>query len=372
METSRAPRKLNIAVSGLIVGLLSAGILMFMVPKAHAASDPYIANTSSTTLAMTQGTPYIAHSSSASCVFTVTPCANVISATLTVTQGDAIIVWSSYYPHCNTPSAGSPSDSVGDTFTSINNNAFQFAACGPTLALDYQTAYFATARLSGTVTVSVSYTTAPYEGDIIVDDVSGGTYVSNEIALCNGSEQVPCMPNGGGSFGVSPFIAPSNSLILAYGSASSYSTIVENPLNPGPGYSVDQGPVYPGGYMLDSLTEYTTTTSPTTAPINTSTSADGWGEIAIVLSGASPATVTVTQTVILATTTTSVVHITQTATQTVPTTLTVTLSTTVASTYTPSSLVPGVGNDTLILAITVLIAAALISVAIIRITGRRA
>jgi hypothetical protein len=334
---------------------------MFAVPPVHAASDPYIA-----------------HSSSASCVYTVSACGNVISATLTVIQGDTIVVWTSDYPHCNTPSAGSPSDSAGDVYTSVDNSAFQFAACTSpgTLAIDYQTAYYSTAKSSTTVTISISYTTAPYEADLIVDDVSGGTYVTYEAALCNGSEASPCMPSGGGSFGVSQFVAPSNSLIIAYGSASSYSTAAENPLSAGPGYTTDQGPVYPGGYQLDSLTEYSTTTAPTTAPIDTSTPTDGWGELAIVISATVSVTVTVTETVteteVFTVTAVSTVFVTQTVTQTVPVVSTTTLLTTITSTYTPSDVVPGVGNDTLLLAIAILIAAVLISVAIIRVAGRKA
>jgi hypothetical protein len=340
-----------------MITLLTGAIAMFVTLPVHAVSDPYIA-----------------HSTSASCVYTVSPCGNAISVTLGVTQGDTIVVWTSDYPHCNTPTASSPSDSAGDAYTPVSDNAYQFAACNPpgTLAIDYQSAYYSTAKSSTTVTISISYTTAPYEADLVVDDVSGGAYVTYEGALCNGSEASPCMPSGEGSFGVSQLVAPSNSLIIAYGSASSYSTAVENPLSAGPGYTTDQGPVYPGGYMLDSLTEYSTTTAPTTAPIDTTTPTDGWGEIAIVLSATVPVTVTVTETEVLTVITTSTVFVTQTVVQTVPVVSTTTLSTTITSTYTPSDVVPGVGNDTLVLAIAILIAAVLISIAIIRVTSRKA
>jgi hypothetical protein len=352
MDTPVASSRHNVAVTALLVGMLAMGCAMFMAPKAKAASEPYIAD-----------------DASASCVHSVSPCSNVVSASLPVTQGDTIVVWSSDYPECNTPSAGSASDSAGDSFTPIDNNAFQFAACTPpgTLAIDYQGAYYSTAKATTTVTVSISYTMAPYEADLVVDDVSGGSFVSSENALCNGSESSQCIPNGSGTFGVSQFVAPSNSLILAYGSASSYMTIYENPLSPGPGYTTDQGPVYPGGYMLDSLTEYSTATAPTTAPIGTSTPTDGWGEIAIVLSGTSPVTVTVTQSKIITITTASLVYVTQTV-QVVSTT---TVSTTTTSTYTPPNLVPGVGNDTLVIAAAVISAAILISISLTRVASRR-
>ncbi len=335
------------AIMVVLVVLVSAGGVMFLAPSVHALSAPFIVR-----------------STSISCVYTVNPCPNVLSVTLAVAQGDTIVLWTSNYPRCSVSSGGTPSDSAGDTYTAVGSNSFQFAACSPpgALALDYQNAYYATAKLSGTITISISYTTAPYEADMIVDDVSSAGSVSYEVALCNGAEASPCMPNGGGSFGVTQFVPPANSLVIAYGTASSSSTSLENPLNPGPGYATDQGPVYPGGYMLDSLTEYATNSAPTTAPFVTSTSTDGWGEIAIVLSPVNVVTVTqtVTQTVVIV------------STSTVTTYSTVTQTTTATVTAASPDYVPGVGNDTLVLSVALVVAAIIIAIALVRVAGRRA
>jgi len=353
----------KVAVTALLIALLAVGFATLLPSSVSASSGPYIAR-----------------STSISCVYTVSPCGTTLSVVLPVTQADTLVVWTSYYPRCSTPESISPSDSAGDVYSPIGNNGFQFAACTPpgALALDSQSAYYSTARSSTTVTVTMSYTTAPYEADLIVDDVSGGSYVGYEVALCNGSEASQCMPNGGASFGVSSFVAPSNSIIIAYGSASSDSTVIENPLSAGPGYATDQGPVYPGGYMLDSLTEYSTATGPTTAPMETSTPTDGWGEIAIVLSAMSLVTVTVTQTEMLIQNQTVMVTevptttVTQTANQVVPVTTTTTLSTTVTSTSTASNFVPGITNDTLVLAIALILAALIVSITLMRISTRKA
>jgi hypothetical protein len=349
----------HVSTAAVLALLMTAGVL-FLAQQVHASSDHYIVG-----------------STSNSCVYTVNPCTNSILVTLSVTEGDTIVLWTSDYPRCSVSSGGTPSDSANDAYANTGNNSFQFAACSPpgAYAIDYQSAYYSTAKVSGTITVSISYTTAPYEADMIVDDVSGAGSISYEVALCNGSEASPCMPSGPGSFGV-PQLSPSaNSLVIAYGSASSDSTILENPLSPGPGYVTDQGPVYPGGYMLDSLTEYSTPNAPSTAPFDTSTPTDGWGEIVIVLSPTSTATstqtLTLTETEVLTSVVTSYSVVIQTATVPITLASATTITETAIITSTSPDLIPGVGNDTLILSLALIVAALLIAAALLRVAARR-
>jgi len=352
-------------VSAVLIGLFAFGLVAFAAPSVTASSDPSIARSAST-----------------SCVFNVQPCSQTLSISLTVSQGDTVVVWTSNYAqNCGVPVTISVSDSFRSTYTSIGNQEFQFAACGAQLqpALDSQTAYYSTMQNSGVVTVSVSFSNAnPYEADLIVDDIPGASFSGYQMTYCSGTEPTqqvgahPCI-NGPGSFNVPQFASPFGALVIAYGTASGGSTITENQLSPGPGYATDQGPVYPGGYQLDSLTEYSVPNGPTTSQIDTTGVTGGWGEIAIVLSPAGAVTVTqtvtATQTVVLVSTVASYSVVTKTTTLLV--TPISTSTTTVTVTSTPQEFVPGVGNDTLILAVAVLAAAIIVALSFVVVAMRR-
>jgi len=355
----------DVLVTAVLIGLFSLGCFAFLASPVEASSDPSIAR-----------------STSISCVFNVSPCTQTLSVSLTVSQGDTVVVWTSNYAqNCGVPVAISVSDSFGSTYTSIGSQEFQFAACGAQLqpALDAQSAYYSAMQNSGVVTVSVSFSNAnPYEADLIVDDIPGASFSGYQMTYCSGTEPTqqtgahPCI-NGPGSFNVPQLASPFGALVIAYGTASGGSTITENQLSPGPGYATDQGPVYPGGYQLDSLTEYSVPNGPTTSQIDTTGVTGGWGEIAIILSAAGAVTVTqtvtTTQTMVLMSTVSSYSVVTQTTT--LPVTTILTSTTTATVTYTPQELVPGVGNDTLILAVAVLVAAIIVALSFVVVAKRR-
>lgn len=338
-----------------LICLFVVGLVTFLSPGVSASADPNIVRSTAT-----------------SCVFNARPCLRALNVSLVVTQGDTIIIWTSNYPqNCGVPETVSISDSLGNSYSLIGSNTFQFASCGPQLspAIDTQNAYYSTMRSSGVANFSVEFSgTSPDEADLVVDVLTGGSFVSYQMAHCNGTEPTqevgasPCI-SGPGSFGLSQFTPAYGALVVAYGTASGGSTITENQLSSGAGYLTDQGPVYPGGYQLDSLTEYSTPGGPTTAPVNTTGYTGGWGEIAVVLSsadtGTATQTVTVTQTVIAQSITTSYVTLTQ----------TVTSSTTTLRT--PQDFVPGVGNSALVLSAALIVSAMAIAIALMVASRKR-